>query len=90
VAGRPRRRSLTFRDGSARLPVRPARSLRARAGDWKLLEYYEDHRLELYNLREDLGEKSNLAGTMGDKASQLRDRLHGWLKAVGAQMPTAH
>ncbi len=58
-----------------------------RAGDWKLLEYYEDRRLELYNLREDLGEKTNLAGTMGDKANSLRDRLHAWLKAVAAQMP---
>ncbi len=32
-----------------------------RAGDWKLLEYYEDRHVELYNLRRDLGERSNLA-----------------------------
>ena len=50
----------------------------------------EDHRLELYNLREDLGETTNLAAKMGDKASQLRDRLHAWLKDVGAQMPAAN
>lgn len=60
-----------------------------RAGDWKLLEYYEGRRLELYNLREDLGEKTNLAAKMENKAKELRERLHGWLEAVGAQMPAA-
>src|SRR6185295_3604985 len=32
-----------------------------RSGDWKLLEFFEDHHLELYNLRNDLSEKTNLA-----------------------------
>ena len=32
-----------------------------RSGDWKLLEFFEDGRLELYNLRQDVGEKNNLA-----------------------------
>jgi arylsulfatase A-like enzyme len=59
-----------------------------RAGDWKLLDYYEDRRLELYNLREDLGEHTNLAQQKADKAQDLRDRLRGWLSAVGAQMPS--
>jgi arylsulfatase A-like enzyme len=58
-----------------------------RAGDWKLLEYFEDHRVELYNLRDDLGEQSNLAAKMGDKVRQLRGSLHSWLVAVGAQLP---
>ena len=58
-----------------------------RQGAWKLLEYYEDHHLELYNLSEDLGEQTNLAAQIDDKARQLRERLHGWLKAVAAQMP---
>jgi arylsulfatase A-like enzyme len=60
-----------------------------RAGDWKLLEYYEDHHLELYNLRRDLSEQANLAPQMGEKANELRARLHGWLDAVKAQMPHA-
>ena len=58
-----------------------------RAGDWKLLEYYEDQHVELYNLREDLSEQKNLAETMSDKAQTLRDRLHAWLQATDAQMP---
>ena len=57
------------------------------AGDWKLLEYYEDHHLELYNLRTDLSEQTNLASQMRDKAEELRTRLHGWLKAVGGRCP---
>jgi len=58
-----------------------------RQGDFKLIEFYEDNHVELYNLRDDIGEQRNLAGQMPDKAAALRDRLHEWLKAVGAQMP---
>lgn len=61
-----------------------------RAGDWKLLEYYEDRRVELYNLRDDLSEQTNLAQQRADKARELRDRLHAWLSAVGAQMASAN
>ena len=58
-----------------------------RAGDWKLLEYYENHRTELYNLREDLSETQDVAAQQAVKTQQLRDRLRTWLKAVDAQMP---
>ena len=61
-----------------------------RIGDWKLLEYYEDHRQELYNLRTDLGERTNVIAQHGDKAKQLDDRLHAWLHDVGAQLPSAN
>ncbi len=59
-----------------------------RAGDWKLVEFHDDMRVELYNLRDDIGEQHNLAATMPAKASELRDRLHAWRKEVGAQMPS--
>jgi arylsulfatase A-like enzyme len=59
-----------------------------RAGDWKLLEYHEDRRLELYHLKDDLGEKTNLAATTPDKTAELRQLLDAWRKDVGAQMPT--
>ncbi|MCX6904309.1 MAG: DUF4976 domain-containing protein, partial [Verrucomicrobia bacterium] len=58
-----------------------------RLGDFKLIEFFDDLRVELYNLREDLGEQHNLAARMPEKAAQLRDRLHAWRKEVGAQMP---
>lgn len=59
-----------------------------RAGDYKLMQFFEDDRLELYNLREDLGEKVNLAGTMPDKARELQTRLDAWRTRVGTKMPT--
>ncbi len=58
------------------------------AGDWKLMEYLEDGKLELYNLRDDLGETNNLAQSMPDKAKELHTRLVAWRKEVNAPMPT--
>lgn len=59
-----------------------------RAGDWRLVEFYEDNHVELYNLKEDLGEKHDRAAELPAKAAELRQRLHDWRQAVGAQMPT--
>ncbi|MEO6741975.1 MAG: sulfatase [Chthoniobacteraceae bacterium] len=58
------------------------------SGDWKLMEYLEDGKLELYNLRDDIGETKNLAATMPDKAKELHTRLVAWRKEVNAPMPT--
>ena len=58
-----------------------------RAGDWKLIEFYEDQRVELYNLRDDIGEKNNLAAKQPEKAAELRQRLHDWRQSVNANMP---
>jgi arylsulfatase A-like enzyme len=57
------------------------------AGDWKLLEFLEDGRLELYNLRDDVGEATNRAGELPDKAAELHARLVAWRAEVGAPMP---
>ena len=59
-----------------------------RAGDWKLIEYFEDGRLELYNLKDDLSETTDLAAKLPGKAAELRAKLDAWRRAVGAQMPT--
>jgi arylsulfatase A-like enzyme len=61
-----------------------------RAGDWKLVEFYEDMHVELYNLEKDIGEKNDLASSNAAKANELRNRLHQWRAAVDAQMPTAN
>jgi len=58
-----------------------------RQGDWKLIEYFEDGRLELYNLRDDLGEQKDLATAMPEKARELQKMLADWRRSVGAQMP---
>jgi len=57
------------------------------SGDWKLMEFLEDGRLELYNLREDLGETKNLAESQPEKAKELHEQLVAWRKDVNAPMP---
>ena len=59
-------------------------------GDWKLMEFFEDGRLELYNLRDDVSEQRNLAAQRPDKARELQARLVAWRKEVGAKMPAPH
>jgi len=58
-----------------------------RLGDFKLIEWYEDMRVELYNLRRDIAEKNNLATDKPEIAAALTARLHGWRVDVKAQMP---
>lgn len=57
-----------------------------REGDFKLIEFFEDGRLELYNLREDIAEKRDLARANPRKADELRVRLEAWRRSQGAQM----
>jgi arylsulfatase A-like enzyme len=59
-----------------------------RDGDWKLLEFFEDARLELYHLTEDIGEKRNLAAAQPEKTKELHEKLRAWRKGIKAPMPT--
>ncbi len=59
-----------------------------RMGDWKLIEFFEDNRIELYNLRDDISEKNNLAASNPDKAKELHDLLADWRKKTKAPVPT--
>ena len=59
-----------------------------RAGDWRLVEFYEDAKVELFNLEDDLGETKDLASSMPERRDELLARLRVWRKEVGAQMPT--
>ena len=59
-----------------------------RAGDYKLIEWYEDNSIELYNLKDDLGEQNDLASSMPKKAAELRGLLHQWLRQTKATVPT--
>ncbi len=58
-----------------------------RDGDWRLVEFFEDNRVELYNLKDDIGETRNLAAELPDKRDQLLGQLRHWRQAVGAQLP---
>lgn len=59
-----------------------------RSGDFKLIEFFNDMNVELYNIREDIGETRDLAASQPAKVAELRARLHAWRKEVGAQMPS--
>jgi len=59
-----------------------------RQGDWKLIEFFEDGHLELYNLKDDIGEKVNLATTKPDKAQELHRVLLDWRASIRAPVPT--
>lgn len=58
-----------------------------RAGDWKLIEFFETGKIELYNLADDIGEKTNLAAKLPGRAKQLHDDLALWRQSVNAVMP---
>ncbi len=65
---------------------RPASAIRV--GDWKLIEFLDDGLLELYNLKDDIGETNNLAPAMPELAQRLNRQLADWRQRVGARMPT--
>ena len=57
-----------------------------RVGDWKLLEYFENGTVQLFNLKKDLGEQHDLSLREPEKAAQLLSQLRDWRKRVGANM----
>jgi arylsulfatase A-like enzyme len=63
----------------------PVSAIRTR--EWKLLEYFEDSRLELYHLGRDPGEEQDLAAKNPEKVRELRARLEAWRQQVGARLP---
>lgn len=65
---------------------RPGGALRT--GDLKLLEFFEDSRVELYDLSRDEGEQKDLSAGSTGRAEELRNQLAWWRESVKAQMPT--
>ncbi len=61
-----------------------------RAGDWKLIHFYEDNRLELYNLKDDIGESKDLSATHLKQKQELHEQLNQWRTQVAAQPPLAN
>ena len=60
------------------------------SGEWKLMEFLEDGKLELYNLRADIGETKNLAAENSAKANELHALLKAWRADVKAPMPSSN
>lgn len=58
-----------------------------RAGDYKLIEFFEDEHVELYNLRDDIGEERDLASDKPAVVRRLRKILAEWRETVEAKIP---
>ncbi|UCD52840.1 MAG: sulfatase [Phycisphaerales bacterium] len=65
--------------------ITPAGAIRQ--GDWKLIEFFEDGHLELYNLRNDISETNNLADKEPERAKTLHAKLVEWRQRVHAPVP---
>lgn len=63
----------------------PACSIRA--GDWKLIEFFEDDSLELYNLKEDISEERNVSAEQPEITQKLKRLLDNWKDSVKALIP---
>ena len=69
-------------------PFRTTPAGAVRMGDWKLIEYFDDGTLELYNLANDIGETGNLAKQQPKKTARLHAMLKAWRRATDAPVPT--
>ena len=58
-----------------------------RVGGYSLIEFFEDNRVELYNLKQDIGEKRDLSKEMPEKTRELHRLLQEWRLSVNARMP---
>ncbi|NQU54288.1 MAG: sulfatase [Bacteroidetes bacterium] len=80
-----------YHGGSGMLPAGAVRS-----GDYKLIEWYEPkllntgNSIELFDLKKDVGETTNLSKQLPEKAAELKTLLENWRIEVGAQMPTVN
>lgn len=62
--------------------TRPGETIRK--GDWKLHYYFEDNSIQLYNLKDDIGEKTNIAMAYPGKVKELMNLLQKWNKKTNA------
>ncbi|MCR9294496.1 MAG: sulfatase [bacterium] len=69
-----------------------------REGDWKLIQFFGDYfdaagryhatpHYELYNLKQDIGETTNLAQQQVEKVHQMQKQLHAWMQSMNAAVP---
>ena len=57
----------------------------AREGNWKLIEHFEDGRVELFDLAKDAGETRDLSQVVPKRTAELKAKLAAWRKGIGAQ-----
>ncbi|MDC0547889.1 sulfatase [Opitutales bacterium] len=64
---------------------KPGASIRER--DWKLIKFYDQEKVELYNLKKDPSEKKDLAKKNSEKSKELEYKLIAWQKQMNAKLP---
>lgn len=69
-------------------PFRTTPAGAIRMGEWKLIEWFETGRRELYNLKNDIGEKADLSEKNPQKLAELQAAMNAWRKSVSAPIPT--
>lgn len=69
-------------------PFRTTPAAAVRQGDWKLIEWFETGRQELYNLADDIAESSDLSAQRPDKVQELYQAMTQWRHDVDAPIPT--
>ena len=69
-------------------PFRTTPAGAIRMGDWKLIEYFEDGALELYNLADDIGEEQNLTKREAKRTAEMHSIMKAWRRATNAPVPT--
>ncbi|MHC5003134.1 MAG: sulfatase [Planctomycetota bacterium] len=70
--------------GAAGPGIHPFTSIRA--GDWKLVYFHAEQRLELYDLATDIGERNDLASARPGRVAALAGLLDDWIRSRGAQL----
>ena len=59
-------------------------------GDYKLVESYETGKVELYDLKNDIGESNDLSAVMSDRTRKMAAMLKKWREDIGANMPVSN
>jgi arylsulfatase A-like enzyme len=86
-AGRPRRDALFWHFPNFAFHGKNRLGSAIRMGDHKLIHFFDDDSVELYDLKRDISETTNLADAKPELAATMRQRLATWLKDSGARLP---
>ena len=57
-----------------------------RVGDYKLIDWYDNDRVELFNIRKDIGENHDLSKVMPEKTAGMLKLVRDWRKSIGAEL----
>lgn len=85
--GKPQRDALFFHYPNFAFHKENRLASAIRMRDFKLIRFFDDDSVELYNLKNDIGETKDLAKKQPERADRMRMRLDAWLKESGANLP---